>query len=532
MIYNWYDNPRFGRKNIYTPEPEITEENIIKVLQDTYPIHQENAVMIQYLLDYDAGVQPILERRKIVRPEINHKVVDNIASEVTEFKLGFNWPTGISFVRRGEKDSGKDELDGVTLLNECYEAENIKAKRQQVARFAEISCWGYEYIDINTDWHEGDAYFHLDVLDPRFTYIVRSSYYIDRRPMLAVTYSLDTKTGNVFYTCFTPTQRFEIMNLTKPVRGRGLGWRHAERSGELNPLGYIPIIQCIRSFDGTGCFEKQIPAMDDLNLLESDYTNGVDQCIQSIYQANDIAFPKDDDGNVITPKDNDWIVTQTTADGKQPYIKAIEGNYDYSGMLSNIEYRRNLILQKCNVPERNKNQGGSTGVAMDSATGWAEAENAANKQQALQEQYMMEEVRVVLAAIKQCKKLPADSPLRKLKYSDVQPNIQRQKTYELTTKVNALVTMLSHGIAPEHAIKTPNLFADANQVYVDSLPYMKRYLSSIYDKQKTTAGGQATQSSWVQRRNGSYSSNEKKVNADRVMQDQSDQEGNSPHIGK
>jgi hypothetical protein len=534
MVYNWYENPRFGRRNIYTAEREITSENIIQVLQDTFLLHQENTLMSQYLLDYDSGIQPILQRSKAVRPNICNKVIDNIASEITEFKLGFNWPTGISFVRRGEKDSGKgNELDGLTLLNECYEAENIKSKRQQMARYTEITGWGYMFVDPNTDWHEGDSYFHISPLDPRFTYMVYSSYYIDRRAMLGVTYSLDTKTGNVFYTAFTPRRRYEVMNLSTIVKGMRaeLGWSHGDRSDELNPLGYIPIVRCMRSHDGTGCFEKQLSAMDDLNLLESNYTDGVEQAIQAIYQANDIAFPLDEDGKVIVPKDNDWIVTETTADGKQPFIKAIEGNVDYSGMLSNIEYRRNLILQKCNVPERNKNSGGSTGIAMDSATGWAEAENAANKQQALQEMYMMDEVKVVLAAIKLCKKLPADSPLRKLRYSDVQPNIQRQKTYELTTKVNGLATLMSHGIAPEHAIKTVNLFGDPNQVYTDSQPYIKRYLASIYDKQKQQTAG-SPQASWVQRRDGSYSSNEQKVNSSRTMQDRSDQEGNSPHLGK
>ena len=138
MVYNWYENPRFGRRNIYTAEREITSENIIQVLQDTFLLHQENVLMSQYLLDYDSGIQPILQRSKAVRPKICNKVIDNIASEITEFKLGFNWPTGISFVRRGEKDSGKgSELDGLTLLNECYEAENIKSKRQQMARYTE-----------------------------------------------------------------------------------------------------------------------------------------------------------------------------------------------------------------------------------------------------------------------------------------------------------------------------------------------------------------------------------------------------------
>ena len=75
MVYNWYENPRFGRRNIYTAEREITEENIIQVLQDTYLLHQENVMMIQYLLDYDSGIQPILQRTKL--PTTSHRKSQN-----------------------------------------------------------------------------------------------------------------------------------------------------------------------------------------------------------------------------------------------------------------------------------------------------------------------------------------------------------------------------------------------------------------------------------------------------------------------
>lgn len=43
---------------------------------------------MQYLIDFEAGIQP-LQRPKIVRPEINIEVTDNVANYVTEFKLAY-----------------------------------------------------------------------------------------------------------------------------------------------------------------------------------------------------------------------------------------------------------------------------------------------------------------------------------------------------------------------------------------------------------------------------------------------------------
>lgn len=155
------------------------------------------------------------------------------------------------------------------------------------------------------------------------------------------------------------------------------------------------------------------------------------------------------------------------------YEQGIE--YDYPGMLQNIITRRALILQKCNVPQRNDNSGGSTGIAMSDATGWSAAETAAAKQQSILDGCKMQEVKAVLTAIKKHSKLPADSPLRQLKYSDIKPNTNRQKNYELTTKVNFFATAVSHGINGLHALKAMNAFEDVNQVWEDSKELIEKY---------------------------------------------------------
>ena len=199
---------------------------------------------------------------------------------------------------------------------------------------------------------------------------------------------------------------------------------------------------------------------------------------------------------------------------KTEQYMAIE--YDYTGMLNNIITRRALILQKCNVPSRNDNSGGSTGIAMSDATGWTQAEVDATRQDQIKDGCKIKEIKIVLKAIKKCPELPQDSVLRNLRHTDVKTCIKRQKTYEMTTKINAYATGVSHGIYYEDMINAINLFDDPQQVAENSRETTRKYLERVFDKQKNNPVG---------------GMEEEKPNADRIDQDKSDQESNSKMIG-
>lgn len=513
----------FGRKEIFADVTEVTKDNVIQILRDALLVHTQNANDCTFLLNYEAGQQPLL-RTKTYRADINAECVDNVANEIVEFKLSFNFGFPITFVQSGNKPvlnkdaTSTEQLDAISELNRCYKVQGGDSKTQELARFIEICGVGYTYVDINADYEEGDSYFTVDVLDPRYTFVVKSSK-IGHKPLMGVTFRVDNK-GNRHFTCFTKDRRYEITNTYKVENGkeeRTEYWGEAKRSGEINPFGVVPIIEYIRAHDRMGVFERQIPEMDNLNLLISDFTNDVDQNTQSIFHANDIQFPQDENGQTVTPQTGDWLQTFTTPDGKQPFVTPLAVAYDYPGMLNNIITRRSLILQKCNVPQRNDNSGGSTGVAMSDATGWSAAESAACKEAEIFEISKMQELKVVCKVLKKSPDLPSDSPLTKLKYSDCQPSIKRQKTYEMSTKANFMATLLSHGFYGEHVIKAANAFDDPNQVWIDSKKGIEDYQASVYNKDAENVG--------------EGGSDEREPNADRTMQDQSDQEGNSPMIG-
>ncbi len=494
---------QIGRQVLYTSEMEITYDNVIDVLRKVFPLHQQNVAQIEFLDNYEKGCQPII-RKKTYRPDINVQTNDNVANEVTEFKTSFHWGNPITFVQKSETED-KDITNAISILNSCYEVEEIRKKTQHLGRNVEIGGLGYTFVDINLDEQDianGGSYFKIESLNPSNAFVVYSSYYFDKRPMMGVVYRFDSENQKRF-TVFTKDFRFELK-----------GYEHDARSGEKNPLGIIPLIEWIRSYDGMGCFERQVPEMDNLNLLVSDFTNDVDQNTQAIWHGNDIDFPKEaiknEDGTITEkvkkPMTNEWVLTQTTVDGKTPFVKPLAVEYDYNGMLNNIITRRALILQKCNVPQRNDNSGGSTGIAMSDATGWTAAETQAQKQQNIMESCKMEEAKVVLSAIHNNPYLPSDSPLLKLKYTDIQPNIKRSKTYELVTKTNSLTTLLSHGFDLRDAIQAIPMFEDNTQVIERSGIGVRKY------------------------QDAHVFGNSKEKIKDKIAADNSDQITNSPNI--
>ena len=495
----------YGRAEIYTDVGIITRDNVSDVVKKAMKIHEVNAKKIEFLLGYEAGNQPI-SRTKTYRKDIDCKCVDNVANEIAEFKQSYNWGNPITFVMKDKAENAdNDVLKGVSEINKCYEAQDYRSKQQELARYVEICGVGYTYVDINTDYEDGESPFTIDVLNPECAFVVKSSTHPDKRVLLGVTYYCGSD-GKKRYTCFSKDSRYELNN----------EFEHLKRSGEANPLSMVPITKWIRSHDNMGCFERQISEMDNLNLLISDFTNDVEQNTQAIWHTNDVEFPvvevENEDGTtekkVVKPKGNDWMQTYTSPDGKTPFVKPLSIDYDYAGMLNNILSRRAQILQKCNVPSRNDNSGGSTGVAMSDATGWTQAETEASRQDQIRESCKMNELRIVLKAINKCPGLEIGSPLRKLKPMDLQVNIKRQKTYELTTKVNSICALIAKGFTLEDTLASIPMFDDPNQVVARSGEGVKKYQEAQVFK-------------------------EEKLNTEekRPFPDLSDQESNSPNIG-
>lgn len=467
-----------GRKKIYTDYENIDRNNIIEVLQKAYSQHRQNASEIQFLIDYEHGIQP-LKRDKIIRPEINICVNSSLPNYIKKFKIGYNWGNPIMLIQRGNKELHNTNPDiddtGISALNEILKnGENIAYKDQVMAEFIEVAGIGHRMIDIKTfpdDYSTqrdiDDSLIDIYTLDSRYAFVV---YYNGpgQKEVLGVSYA--KRSGKLYFTCFTETQRFEIISY-KIVDER------------INLLGMIPIIEYERSVDRTGCFERKIKEIDALNILESDFVNDTAQRTQEMWWGDNVDFKEDENGNIVTPRSGQWILT-FSEDGKVSKIQPLSSTFDSGSTLNAISRQRTTILQDCYVPIQYDNSGGgSTGTATDMSAGWSAAELDALQEQQMTERGKRKELRLIIRAINlvPTRILDENSPIRHIHASDIDLKFIRRKSVDMSIRANTFATLVSHGIHGRHALEYIDAFSDTEQTWLDSKEGIEAYQKSIYE---------------------------------------------------
>lgn len=525
-----------GRIKIYTDVKEITEDNVIQVLSTAMTKHETNRTQIRNLINFEKGDQPLVREKK-VRTDIDIKSISNLAHQITEFWLGYFWGNHMAFVQKSDKhpkDSNPTDSDSaITLLNEMYDAEDMESKDQLLAYYLEVCGVCCQLVDIKRNPDDEDAVFDLVTLNPLYSFVVYSSDAYER-PVMGVSYSED-ENGSKIFTCVTDDAIYEIrdmveiVNDTKKCAGKKIS--ETERGIQRNPFSRVNIIEFERSTDRTGVFERQIDELNALNILESDLCNDVAQTTQANWWGNDIELDSDENGKPKGPQAGQWILTKTNGSGKQPNIKGLVLNYDYTGVLANIQAKHDGILERTFTPKQTEQSGGSTTGATSLSSGWTATEAVACKQAAIIKRGFKERNRLALIAIKKSPVTDPESPLLKLKNSDIEIRPIRQKSYDMATKINSLATMVQNFVHPRGAMEAIDFFPNLAEAVEDSVPKMLEYQKVLLESKKNGKNqpGENKNDDPRQRQDADKVLKEK-VNPDvkRIMQDSSDQIGNSP----
>lgn len=468
----------FGRKQIFCDKTNIDKTNILEVLGEAYAIHEQNRAEMLYLFEYVKGRQPILDREKQIRPEINEKIVDNMASEILEFKLGYEFGSPISYVQRARKDiksrnalfsffkklftsdeSKKEDLR-VSAINEMMVEECKAAKDLQLAKDVKTCGIGYRLI-LPKKIKTGVSVFDLLVLNPMNTFVVYSNDAY-REPILGVSY-FPHRDGSVTFGCYTKTSYFKIeMGITKGFED----WFEEKH----NTVGMVPIIEYINDYDRMGCFERVIPLMDALNTIDSDRVNDIAQHVQNILWGDNVALDTEqykklrDDGMILTKSEQ----------GRTATLKYLESVLDQSENQTLVDYVKQQILDITNTPSRSELSGGSTGSATNMSTGWMAAETDAKEKEQIWSASERRETAIILKIIKDSNEV--DTDIAELNLSDIEIKFSRSRTYDLATKCNSLSALIGIGIDPLRAIEVVGLFTDPQQVALDSAERIDRIL--------------------------------------------------------
>ncbi len=441
----------FGREVIYSSAREVTRANLLDILKKSLGIHLKNSREINYLYKYYKGYQPILQRIKTIRPEINNKKVENHALEIVNFKKGYVFGEPVQYVRRGES---KGVSEKITQLNEFMFAEN------KAARDAELAEWFYicgtAYRMVLPDEHAGtipdESPFEIDTLDPRSTFVVYNNGF-GKRPLMGVKY-VKTDDGETLYSVYTKDTYFEILNneLVKE-------YPHV--------LGDIPIIEYPVNNTRLGAFEVVLPLLDALNAILSNRLDDIEQFVQAFMKFVNCDIEKDDfqalkdlgaikiKGEPGNPADVD-LVSKALDQGQTQVTK-------------NDIYQMILII--CGMPDRNGSDKttGDTGQAVMLRDGWSAAEARAKDTELVFKGSERKFLKLALRIIR-------DTHDIDLRLSEIDIKFTRNKTDNLLVKTQGLQNMLEAGIHPQIAITNVGLFSDPEQVYLDSEEYLEKWL--------------------------------------------------------
>ncbi len=464
MIERLCEPNKLGRYMVMTDEREVTDENIERIVNLGWLDHQENQRRESYLEAYKRGSQPILDRVKEVRPEINVKVVENTASEIVNVHKNYCFSRPVTFVQRAKvevdalgrvttKDDGDKDDQRISVLNKMNQEQRKAAKDLELADH--LFTTGLAYMMVYPHRHPERAFspFEIMVLNPMTTFVIYSNDAY-REPKVAVTYFIHDD-GTISLTAYSENFVYELDGGISPVQ-------FIRRTTTPNILGVIPIVEFAMP-DRMGIFEKVIPIMDAMNIVNSDRVNDIAQHVQSLLWLHNCELNDEEREKLI---DGDGVIMTQSAEGREAKISYLTQTLNQSETQSFVDYWIERIHEITSTPSWNEASGGSTTGAMQLSNGWQSLEISAN---AVEQVFMEPEMRLIEAELAIAQNDSRNfGGVEDLSLSDIEIKFCRSKNYDLVSKVNALATLINTGVDGETAFATVNLFSDALQAWVDS----------------------------------------------------------------
>ena len=485
-----------GRKKIHTDETQVTPSNVAAIVNLAMNTdHAVNRNQMDYLFKYERGLQPVLDREKQIRPDICHKVVENHASEIVDFTVGYQAGNPINLVARSVNAELKHSDKRITKINEMLVEENKQAKDIELFRNFHIAGVAYAMI-LPKDEMTGTSPFDLLVLDPRNTFIVYSNDAYER-PMVAVTYSVLTN-GTKRVTAYTNDYIYEF--------GVGTDGATANKPNIVpNILRMIPIVEFAANSDYAGCFEKAIPLMDAINDINSNRVDDIEQFVQSILWLHNAELS--DDAKTELKSGGGILQTKSVGNGADAKVVYLTQTLNQNETQTYVDYLYKQILQICGVPSREKSTGGNTGSAMYLSNGYEQAESRAKAMESMYSRSMLQVVELILRICKLSTSVDSDVKELETRYIDIE--FSRDRTYDLASRTNALATLINTGVEPLHAMRTVDLFNDVETVYHDSVERIDKALfegknepQNLVNVDSTNAGIDVTKSTMNEDDNG------------------------------
>lgn len=442
---NCVSRPLFGRRVIKTDEAEVTLGNVVSILRKALLTHWKNRSEIEYLWNYYKGRQPVLSRRKEVRPEIKNMIVENRANEIVSFKSGYLMGEPLQYVSRG---NGDNLADSINQLNEFVFAEEKPAKDKELADWFHICGTSFRMVLPDDPGTEDESPFEIYTLDPRNTFVVYHNG-LGNKPLLGVKYVVD-ENGIVHYSCYSDREFFEIVE-NKVVKY------------DTHILGDIPIIEYPLNLARIGAFELVIPLLDAINLTDSNRLDGVEQFIQALMLFHNVDISSEDYKKL---REEGAIKFRDVDPQLKAEVSYLINNLNQAETQTLVDHMYQTVLTICGMPNRNGGSSTSdTGSAVIMRDGWSAAEARAKDSELMFKKSERIFLRLILNI---CHTLSGMD----LKVCNIEIRFTRRNYENILQKAQVLDLMLKNDkIHPRLAFEHCGLFVDSDLAYTLSAEY-------------------------------------------------------------
>lgn len=436
----------YGRQIIYTRQRQITEDNIVDELNKALVIHRQNAIEVEYLDRVYRGDQPILYRQKVNRPEVNNKIVVNLAYELVERKTAEICAEPIQYVLRGTDDKKSEEI---TNLNITMDSESKQEVDIDICRWRSICGTAYRFIGNDEGQGEllDESDFYLSSENPMYTFI---AYYSNGRPAFSCQIGEDENGGEIYY-CFTKNWWFHIQN--GKIFESGINGNRA-----------IPVIEYPNNARRLSDIEITLPITDAINTLQSDRINGIEQFVSAWVkfvncEIDEEKFKKMRQEGALVVKSNNGTDNKADVDIMTSELNQSEGQIVFTDL-----FEKFLSIQ--GLANRQSNTGGDTGSAVELRNGHYDA----GLRTAINEPILKKSERMALKIILNRLRINKGFTLMP---SDIEIHINHNKLDNMLVKAEVLKLLLESGVHYKRAIKTIDMFSDPEQVALESKDRME-----------------------------------------------------------
>ena len=449
----------YGRKILYddylpedinTADSEANAKIIGDILNHVWSSHKENANEIEYLENYYRGSQPILSKRKDIRPTINNIILENNAYFVVNFKVGYVFGEPIQFIQRG--DIANPE---VGILNGYAIAEDKYDKDSELAEGVYTSGIGHRLVLPNNN---EDSPFDIINLDSKTTFLVYSSKDPAHSKLMGVTFTRSVRGNKIQGSVYTDTgyYTFESMN-TEAIFNVKFVDNHY--------LGTIPIFEYNFNKWRLGIIEVVMSIFNAINRIDSGDLDGLEQYIQSLL----VFINNEIDPETYQDVLNLGAVELSTADPSRPAdIKLLQNEISHEN--TEVLHKRllNTAFTILGIPvQTTRTSGGDTGAARQLSDGWTMAQQRAKQEENAFKRCSKDEIKLILRICRDTE----DSGIKSLQLKDIDQKLPRGRDDNFLVRAQGLMNLITSGVSPDVAYASTGMFPDSNEAYQKSLDF-------------------------------------------------------------